>query len=770
MSLRTVVYSSALMLLLSSCNDDDLSNVIPQKSVSGMVVNEHNQNVKVCLDYDKDGTCGEDEPSTFTNESGNYRLSNVNLQQASQAPRIAEITPDSLDYNDNPSSLSYRLYAPKDCDYISSLTSIIHHIVERIGEPENLANSKIQDDVITEQPLCSDYNANKTDPNFDLYKQNEYSYLMDLNDAFSGFMQQNLQAMNDGNVGMPSHATSKVLMHFHMLEMRNLAKGVTEFRMAEADAESDKSQAVSGISTRRFGLNFLPNNTFTQSLADIANKLQQADQARMEALSEILQRKSQAAPVDMLQQYLLSSDTENGLYQYHDKESDQGNRLSYRAGIADNKPSNINEEHYLNGRNKYFDWSDADNDFVLNDNPRADIKVTIPKFGEQNLSNQYSFWGYIPERGPFGHQGWIRLTPRIYDGAFGELSNSRIRLLHKNQPKGFVNFDYHPNLQEAYIETARAYDISGVKISDLLSLEPSLSIWNNIIELGSTFPEGSKAFSVNTQTASEFSITNKLVDSDDECVPLGSELRRFENVCYQVPALAPKVFGTPSLDLQIGIQYQYVEATSDFKKRVYGVPNTQPSFEKLIGDNDFAVVTLPIIAESSKYYVAAWISEIGPRLDYGSPLAYKSNDVYFFNIEKATLGDRRYYTQFEVVNVTVSDHTFEHPRPVTTEIKVSSRLYPTRLENSIGKGSWKRVNSEEGDKIIITPPASVKRMASVPSSITIMEKDGKLIGIPMHQSGELISSDQLRLGYKEHQFLLKSVDKEKVNLYSPESP
>jgi hypothetical protein len=86
MKTNNIIYTSiaASILLLSGCGSDDIEaiaedvlNATTNITISGKAVDGYIKDAQVCIDTNKDDVCGANEPTTTTDENGDFTLSSI---------------------------------------------------------------------------------------------------------------------------------------------------------------------------------------------------------------------------------------------------------------------------------------------------------------------------------------------------------------------------------------------------------------------------------------------------------------------------------------------------------------------------------------------------------------------------------------------------------------------------------------------------------------------------------------------------------------------
>ena len=133
MKLISLVSAIGLLSLLNACGGGGgggagTLTAVTENTVSGYAIDGYLSMAEVCIDLNDNFLCDQDEPSTLTDTSGRYTLTNVTQDQLNSHSILvyarAGVTVD-LDNPSHPIVSDYLLTAPPGSLDITPLTSLI---------------------------------------------------------------------------------------------------------------------------------------------------------------------------------------------------------------------------------------------------------------------------------------------------------------------------------------------------------------------------------------------------------------------------------------------------------------------------------------------------------------------------------------------------------------------------------------------------------------------------------------------------------------------
>ena len=143
--LAAVAVASAAAI--AGCNDSDSSSSNPEGSSAGVVYDGYLNSARVCVDRNLDKACGDGEPSTLTEEGGEFLLKNLSTSDR-QYPLVMETTSATVD-EDTFQAIGTGLtfLAPAGSKAVSGFSTIIQSKIEAAlaaGSEASLAELKEQ--------------------------------------------------------------------------------------------------------------------------------------------------------------------------------------------------------------------------------------------------------------------------------------------------------------------------------------------------------------------------------------------------------------------------------------------------------------------------------------------------------------------------------------------------------------------------------------------------------------------------------------------------
>ncbi len=192
------VLAMTIALTLAACGSDSTdSNTSqpsnPQTSLTARAADGYLIGANACLDLNANKVCDRDEPSTVTDDNGEFTLQGLTPEQIAEGSLLIEVvagqTKDA-DYGEAPLTKSYRLSAVPGSSFISPLTTLVHNEIEN-GRTLEEAKAVVQAKLGTKLDLTADYVKAKSSKDVSSADQKEFARLHRIAQVTATIMAEN---------------------------------------------------------------------------------------------------------------------------------------------------------------------------------------------------------------------------------------------------------------------------------------------------------------------------------------------------------------------------------------------------------------------------------------------------------------------------------------------------------------------------------------------------------------------------------------------------
>ena len=499
MKLYQLFFVSFMPIFLIACDSD---NHHSELSVTGKVMDDPIQNAKVCLDCNGNWSCDEAEPFSYSEENGRYKIYTQDFNHIQHCPRLAEINQESVDevtgYN---IEVPHKLISPAKCNFITPITSLLHQQMTD-GTSYDEAEKEIQAMINTHSPICSDYMAEQGTDDF----VEDTPHLRQIANVSAGYLQMNLAQMKNWTSFDDTQQTEmySYLLHNIKKVMPLVLEDLKQFTQPNAEADEANPQNISSsFSLPNFGSRFFRHFQlhFPHSTSEPAANIDFSVRDVKEEMS-ILELMKHAEPLNLAYQYGYAFAYSGfrsphvmhnyGLVSYQDSYSEQNYSLSYTTETSSNEEELGNIKIHQN----QYNW--INNEFEIQ-STLDNAKNTLTSKGFGTLD--YDYFLQIPN-----DKDWKNITfdnvQNDYSTYYSDDSGTRFRMPTNTAYK--VGLEDISDSSIRTQVTAKAYNISGKRVSSLLHLQSNLTLWNKIINPDIRFEDGAMAFNVNRKSASHY--------------------------------------------------------------------------------------------------------------------------------------------------------------------------------------------------------------------------------------------------------------------------